>query len=363
MAPGRRCTTLLVALVLPLLGSEQRGRGRDDAKLPAFDDEVLWQDLRSTPGHGGQCSSGNLTTLVLEAGGVKGIAYSGSACALEAAGLLPGITTFRGTSAGAIAAALLAAGYDCDALHAAMWKVDFSEFLSDGLIASLDNARSSFGLYDGRRIERHVGRLLEARLGAGTAGITFAELYRRTGKELQLTATSLTTSRLVYFDAERTPDVPVAKAVRASASIPLLFTPCEIDGQLFVDGGVLRSMPVNEPSRGAASADGGAVMALGLRSMILLGDELPVYSLSEFVTRLYKTVVWGPDSANSLLETRQANVEYLPIDTAGVGGRDFHLSDEQKRELVRSGWLTVMGKLLQCDRARWPDVARAATRR
>ena len=65
MAPGRRrCTTLLVALVLPLLGSEQRSRG-GDAKLPAFDDEVLWQDLRSAPGHDGKCSSGNLTTLVL----------------------------------------------------------------------------------------------------------------------------------------------------------------------------------------------------------------------------------------------------------------------------------------------------------
>ncbi|XP_019626164.1 PREDICTED: uncharacterized protein LOC109471315 [Branchiostoma belcheri] len=48
--------------------------------------------------------------LVFEGGGAKGIAYIGVCKVLEDAGILPQITRFAGTSAGAITAALLAIG-------------------------------------------------------------------------------------------------------------------------------------------------------------------------------------------------------------------------------------------------------------
>ena len=49
--------------------------------------------------------------LILEGGGVKGVAYGGAAAALEAYGLLDRrhVTHFAGTSAGAMMGALLAA--------------------------------------------------------------------------------------------------------------------------------------------------------------------------------------------------------------------------------------------------------------
>ena len=169
---------------------------------PSFAAErpLLWQQLRTTlavpPGSSHTCATGTLDTLVLEGGGVKGIAYSGAACALEAAGLLGKVTTFRGTSAGSIAAALLASGMGCERMHTALWAIDFDALVdSGGILTSLEQLRTSFGMHDGSKLQRHMESLLATQVGAGN--ITFAELRERTGKQLQLTATSLTTSRLV----------------------------------------------------------------------------------------------------------------------------------------------------------------------
>jgi NTE family protein len=49
--------------------------------------------------------------LVMEGGGIRGIAYGGALLVLEQRGVLAGLTRVGGTSAGAIQAALLAVGY------------------------------------------------------------------------------------------------------------------------------------------------------------------------------------------------------------------------------------------------------------
>ena len=173
--------------------------------------------------------------------------------------------------------------------------------------------------------------------------------------------------------------MPVALAVRASSTIPIVFTPTLIDSdgdgidEMFVDGGLLRNMPVDTPGTGEMNevpspadrptgegSDGaGVILALGLRSkrLQLFGDAKPISSLTEFVSRLYGAIVWGPDTANSLLATQQSNVEYRNIDTRGVSGRDFSLAASQKRELVSSGFLAVMEQLLRCGRADWPQAS------
>ena len=49
--------------------------------------------------------------LVMEGGGIRGIAYGGALLELEQRGVLAGLRRVGGTSAGAIQAALLAVGY------------------------------------------------------------------------------------------------------------------------------------------------------------------------------------------------------------------------------------------------------------
>ena len=370
-----RCTTIVmetwarrwsVALLAVALQPTQPAHRRTESlptsplrfaeRLPELLQQVQAR-LADEAAAGSSCSpERKIGTLVLEGGGVKGIAYGGAACALEAAGLLDGITTFRGTSAGSIAAALLASGMGCDAMHAALMSAHLDELVgSAGILSSLEQLRTSYGLHDGAQIQLHVEQLLASQLGSGAGDITFSALRHRTNKTLQITATSLTTSRLTFFDADRTPDVPVALAVRASSTIPLVFTPTIIGGEMYVDGGLLRNLPIEHSGPVTATSATSTILALGLRSprLQLFGDAQPqVTSLREFISQVYGAVIWGPDSANSLLATRQPNVEYLPIDSRGVSGRDFVLGSAQKQELVGSGFVTVMSQLVRCGRAR-----------
>src|SRR5262245_59229627 len=60
----------------------------------------------------------DVTNLVLEGGGVKGVAYAGALQVLQAKDVLPNIHQVAGTSAGSIAAALVALGYTPDEVQA-----------------------------------------------------------------------------------------------------------------------------------------------------------------------------------------------------------------------------------------------------
>ena len=83
----------------------------------------------------------------------------------------------------------------------------------------------------------------------------FAQLARRDREQgyrppLLLTATNLTKSRLEVISSvdQHYSNVPIAKAVRASAGFPFLLTPRDLpeayDGGCFVDGGVVSNFPV-----------------------------------------------------------------------------------------------------------------------
>jgi NTE family protein len=61
---------------------------------------------------------------------------------------------------------------------------------------------------------------------------------------LFLTATDITNARLKIFESG-----PLIPAILASCSMPLVFTPTEVDGRWYVDGGVINNFPI-EPVRG-----------------------------------------------------------------------------------------------------------------
>lgn len=374
MARGRVRLSLLTLVVASWASNDNDDKSTTAATLrPSLDSSSLWTELASDPSSSSTdanrvCSDGPLRELVLEGGGVKGIAYSGAACALEDAGLLGEIRSLSGSSAGAIAAALLASGYGCDEMRRYLWELDLNSLVTSkgGFLGSLERLRSTYGLYDGAMLEASVEKLLAQRTGIDN--ITFAQLAALsptgTGKRLRLTATSLSTSRLVIFDAAATPDVPISRAVRASSSLPVLFTPTKImldnTEHTFVDGGLLRNLPVQTDTTGASDQPRSGIMALGLRTQRLLGqaNPHPLRSFTDFLSRVYWTAIWGPDSSNSLLTFwSNPQVEYVPIDLTDVhvSPHDFDLVRAQKQQIERAGWLAVTRQLLRCGRTKWPD--------
>ena len=243
--------------------------------------------------------------FVFEGGGAKGLVFIGAMQAMEAAGY--GYDRLMGTSAGAITATLLAAGYTTDELLAASIEElpdgtrVFSTFLDvpTGFDAQDIAASALFGALQGidlplipERVEEKIDRAIMDRLmgsdkyrqifsfiekgglyagkafydffqskldagGRGLANATLAEMYAQTGRHLTLIAADTTGAEMLVLNHITAPDCPVVWAVRMSMSVPFLWQEVrwdaawgqyrqrDISGHSIVDGGVLSNFPIN----------------------------------------------------------------------------------------------------------------------
>jgi predicted acylesterase/phospholipase RssA len=167
------------------------------------------------------------------------------------------VSRFVGTSAGGLIALLLALGLDQAAIEAFM-QTDVPELFAFPvrLGAALELLRR-FGLNDGACLRALAARALHR--GLGRDDVTFAELRALTGRDLVLTGSNLTRRALTWFSADDTPGLSVVTALRVTASLPPLFEPVTLDGELYVDGGVTANLPLRR-----VLAEGPAAMALNL---------------------------------------------------------------------------------------------------
>ncbi|MBK8323256.1 MAG: patatin-like phospholipase family protein [Betaproteobacteria bacterium] len=70
--------------------------------------------------------------------------------------------------------------------------------------------------------------------------------FRQLSRKLYLVATDLDTGESVSFGRPGHDHVPISKAVQASAALPGLFPPVEIDGHHFVDGALKKTLHASE---------------------------------------------------------------------------------------------------------------------
>lgn len=189
---------------------------------------------------------------VFEGGGVRGVALAGAAAAAIELGLR--FRQVAGTSAGALVAGLVAAGFTADELADAVCATDWPDLLDPvpgawipGIGRHLAMATRR-GIYRGDRLEAVWGDLL-ARKGVRTFGDLAPDA-------LLVVATDLSHARGLVLprDLRRLGIEPasfsVARALRISASVPFLFRPVTLvdsrTGERVVlsDGAMTANYPV-----------------------------------------------------------------------------------------------------------------------
>jgi predicted acylesterase/phospholipase RssA/glycosidase len=156
--------------------------------------------------------------LALSGGGARGFAHLGVFKLLEECKLMPDIIS--GTSAGAIAGVLFADGYSATEIQELFTGREFSEF------AQLQIPKD--GLFDNKRLHIFLERCLRAK--------RFEDLKI----PLVVVTTDLDNGKSREFRSG-----PIVEAVVASCSIPIIFSPVEINGIHYVDGGLFRNFPVS----------------------------------------------------------------------------------------------------------------------
>jgi NTE family protein len=345
--------------------------------------------------------------LVCQGGGIYGIGLVGAASVLETR---YDWLALAGTSAGAIVAALLAAGYTTGELHEILNRLDFSRF-KDAPKLNIDIAKDhAIHIPEGDplfRLYRHLG------INPGTVFVdwltplladkgvdTFKDLERKdivrkpsdpfSTYKLYMIATDISRARLLvlpddikdYQQEDGTPYTPdtlkVAEAVRMSISIPFFFEPVMLklngskDKCIIMDGGVTSNFPIalfDNPSDLNPSAP-----TFGLRfeaakqtqtleynkQLILTVDQEvvgynPIWTLPLF----YHTMTQGWD--NRFAEPFEDSKRVAHIDLKdetlypalkGVTVTSFDLTAEQKSQLFLCG-RAAAGPLLNYDHAKW----------
>lgn len=199
---------------------------------------------------------------VFEGGGVKGIGLVGAVAVAEEAGYR--WMNLAGTSAGAIVASLIAAGYTAEELAGIMSDLDYRNFKDTSWIGRLPLAGPLGGLlfkkgmYRGGFFINWIGGLLEKK-GVVTFKDLIVEEFSDDPKyryRLNVIVSDITRGRLLVLpqDIEYygiTPDdLNVSLAVRMSMSIPFFYEPVKLknvrtnETSFLVDGGLLSNFPV-----------------------------------------------------------------------------------------------------------------------
>ena len=155
--------------------------------------------------------------LVLSGGGARGMAHLGIIKALEELGLR--FYSVSGTSAGSIAGSFYCYGYKPDEI--------LDIIIKTGFLKSVRPAWAWTGLLSMDGFKEVMFRYMpENDFSALKIPLTVAATEIRLGK-------------IIYFDKG-----DLIHSVIASSSIPALFNPVTLNGQVFVDGGILDNLPV-----------------------------------------------------------------------------------------------------------------------
>jgi hypothetical protein len=187
---------------------------------------------------------------------------------------------------------------------------------------------SQLGLHSSYMIEKWVAECLIEITGISNRPVLFEDLRIPTS----VVATDLSTSDLIVWGTRKTPKEEVARAVRASCSIPFYYQP--VDGR-YVDGGLLSNLPsfVYKANR---ESHYGRVLAYCLESD---GFSRGALGFNSYVSSLAGAVV---DGAQSLQVGLQDSVYCVNIPTGTVSATDFDaISEDAIKSLIGSGAYAV----------------------
>jgi NTE family protein len=333
---------------------------------------------------------------VFQGGGAKGYAHVGALAAAEERNII--FRKVAGTSAGAIVAALAAAGYKADEIYnpdAPLGTRGIFDVTPDQLLDGSEYARirklarlirrlrpdpsnppsferrlfgpiaewlsrrpwglwllqvfillvtgkdlgvlfSVYGLTGTQLIETWIEDALSTKMGILDRPVTFADL----GMRLRVIAASLTTGELRAFGRLGDEDLSVSQAVAASACYPIFFRPAAVGHELFVDGGLVSNLPawVFDEER---DEDEAFLPTFGFR---LVNDAFvpgppgnPATAIA-FAKRLFETILSG-----AKVEERGIR-DYYAIDlSAPIGTLSFDDLPWKAPDLVRNGRECVRG--------------------
>lgn len=167
--------------------------------------------------------------LVLSGGGAKGMFHLGALQYLSEEGIE--FDVISGTSAGSMASVLLSLGLKPSEIKDDLLSVQFKS------LTSVWSVWGKAGLINPHSMKEVLNKTV-------LKMENLEQDFIKTEKEIYITATDMEAGNSVVFSREQTPNIPIIDAMMASSAYPFMFSPMEIKGVKYSDGGILCNFPV-----------------------------------------------------------------------------------------------------------------------
>ncbi len=223
------------------------------------------------------------TALVLSGGGAKGLAHIGVLRILDSLGIRPDLVV--GSSMGAIIGGMYASGYTGREIDSLARSLPISDLFrtyqprgprSWGPVQPLllwEQGDRGFNLQSASVAESEVNALVN---GAMLRGNLLARgNFDSLPIPFRAVATDLSNRSVVVLSSG-----DLARAVRASFAVPLIFTPESLNGRILTDGGLAANIPIT------VARDAGAQRVIVSDATERLADSLDLYSPIVLADRL-----------------------------------------------------------------------------
>lgn len=274
---------------------------------------------------------------VFSGGGIKGFAYVGAIQALEERGIQ--FRRVAGTSAGAILATFVAAGF-----NATEMETIFDELNIKGLLDPPKrvfrlpffkwiNLYKNLGLYRGKLLEKFFYEIL-----AEKGVCTFGDLPPGA---LRLVASDLTNGRIIVLPDDlakygvNSETFPVARALRMSCGIPFFFEPIYLrNGKreaVIVDGGVLSNFPLWIFDNGHRERP---ILGLKLSSAKEEIEPHKIDNAIDLFEALFSTMKDAHDN-RYISRKHERDIIFIPVEH--FSAIQFDIDEETKQKLMSIG--------------------------
>lgn len=257
--------------------------------------------------------------LILSGGGIKGIAICGALEELdEKIKILTTTKTIIGTSISAYIAFFLAIGLSIHKIRMIFENINFGDFQEFDIKLLL----SKYGLDEGNKFISFFKATMNTQ--NINFNITFKELAEISKYEIIIVGTNINESKAVYFSAKDTPDITVLTALRISGCYPFAFTPIEIDGTLYADGGLVSPIATELISKREKKNTLGIALHRGFNRYTT--DDLQSYGMGVISCLI-----------NSLLDSKLECLKHYIVISYPVNSMNLYIGKDEKNKIGEFG--------------------------
>jgi patatin-like phospholipase/acyl hydrolase len=271
------------------------------------------------------------TKLVLAGGGTLGYSYIGVLKKLEELSIIKDIDSIVATSIGSIIALFIILGYSSTELEDIFTEYNYK--INNDI--KIKNFIEKFGFNDGENILKLLKIFLKNK--KFNENVTFEQLFKKTGKNLIVTACNINKAKTVFFDRINYPNMPCIIAIRASISVPFVFTPLEYLGDLYIDGGLTSNIPIkyfSDISLGKISYD--EILCVIFKFSYNSVDK-NIDSLDKYIMSFLK--IFLKEARNNHEEyIIKNNIDSIELNVKNNNKLDFCLTKDEKKTMIDYGY-------------------------